>query len=369
MLAPPWIPIPAPGYGGIEAVVEVLTGELVRLGHEVKLFAAPGSRSEAAVIPLLEAPHPHEIGAAEYEADHVARAFDAIDAAGAHGWPFDVVHDHCGFTALAMANRLEVPLVHTIHGAFSPDNRSFYGAHAAKAELVTISRKQRLEGPSAVGGTWMIPNPIRIREWEFSAHKGRHLVWLGRMTDYKGPHRAIDVAAAAGRRIVLAGPVQPGQEAFFAEEVEPRLAPPAVSFVGEVKGKAKQRFLAGAAALLMPIRWSEPFGMVMIEALAAGTPVIAFPEGAAEDIVVDGVNGFLVQDEDEMAAAVQELAAIDPYRCRASVASRYDVAAIARRYLEVYRHACGRVRAGGRQAGRRVQPRDPPRMPGLTSGA
>ena len=342
MLAPPWIPVPAPGYGGIEAVVEALTAELVRRGHEVTLFAAPGSTSTAAVQTLLAGPHPDEIGAAQYEADHVARAFDAIEATGAAGRPYDVVHDHCGFTALAMANRIAVPLVHTIHGAFTPGIRAFYDEHAAKAEIVAISRSQRQEAPPGLRAIRVIPNPLALDGWTFSEAKGRHLVWLGRMTEYKGPHRAIDVAVAAGRPVVLAGPVQPGQEAFFAEHVEPRLQLPGVSYIGEVHGKAKERLLAGAAALLMPVRWSEPFGMVMIEALAAGTPVIAFAEGAAPEIVIDGVNGYLVADEREMAGAIAALPAIDPRRCRAGVASRYGVAAIADRYLEAYRHAASR---------------------------
>jgi glycosyltransferase involved in cell wall biosynthesis len=345
MLAPPWIPVPAPGYGGIEAVIDALCLELLRLGHAVTLFAAPGSESGAIVRTLLEEPHPDEIGQAAYEADHVAQAFDEIDRAADRGTPFDVVHDHCGYTALAMANRLAVPLVHTIHGAFSADNRSFYARHARKADLVAISHTQLKDAPDAVRDAQVIPNPLDVRRWPFSARKGDHLVWLGRMTDYKGPHRAIDVARAAGRRIVLAGPIQPGQENFFAAEVEPRLVSGRAHFVGEVGGVSKQRLLADAAALLMPIRWQEPFGMVMIEALATGTPVIAFAQGAASEVVIDGENGFLVDDENEMAAAVGCLGTIDPARCRASVISRYDVRAVASRYVAAYRHATRRVRS------------------------
>lgn len=339
MLAPPWIPVPADGYGGIEAVVEVLCDELVRRGHSVTLFAAPGSASDAVVRPLLRRPHPEAIGQAMFEADHVALAFDEIDRAAAAGRPFDVVHDHSGFTALAMANRVRASMVHTLHGPFTRATRAFYVRHAAKAEIVAISRTQLLEAPEFLRRARVIPNPIALDDCVFSAQKDDYLLWLGRMTEYKGAHRAIEVAKRSGRPLVIAGPVQPGQEPYFAEAIEPHVAHGNLDYVGEVSGDPKQRLLARAAALLMPIRWVEPFGMVMIEALAAGTPVIAFREGAATEIVLDGENGFLVEDEAGMAAAVEKLPRIDPARCRASVADRYDVRVVAERYAAAYRAA------------------------------
>lgn len=337
MLAPPWIPIPAPGYGGIETVVDQLTRRLVGDGHDVELFAAPGTRSTARVHALLRDAHPDDIGLAEFEADHVARAFAAIDRAGAEGRPFDVIHDHCGFTALAMADRIATPVVHTLHGAFDPDTSRFYERHGAKAALVAISRSQRACTPPGVSVAAVIPNPITIAEWPLKRAKDGPLLWLGRMHVTKGPHRAIDVALAAGRRLVLAGPVQLGQERFFAEHVEPRVDGDRIVYAGEIGGVHKQQVLADAQALLMPISWEEPFGMVMIEALACGTPVIAFPRGAATEIVVDGVNGFLVEDTAEMAAAVERLGEIDPRDCRASVAGRYDIGHVADAYARLYR--------------------------------
>lgn len=141
MLAPPWVPVPAPGYGGVESVVSSLTEALVRLGHEVTLFCAPGSVSRASVVTLLEESHPHEIERSLYEVDHVGRAFDAIDSSIGHD-RFDVVHDHCGFTGLAMANRIDTPLVHTLHGPFTPETAAFYARHGHKGTLVGISRAQ-----------------------------------------------------------------------------------------------------------------------------------------------------------------------------------------------------------------------------------
>jgi glycosyltransferase involved in cell wall biosynthesis len=338
MLAPPWIPVPSPGYGGVESVVSALTEALVRHGHDVTLFCAPGSVSAARVVTLLDQARPDEIERALYEADHVARAFAAIDRAPAHE-RFDVVHDHCGFTALAMADRLDTPVVHTLHGQFTPSTAAFYAHHGHKAGLIAISAAQLASAPAGLHAAATIPNPIDLREWPLRPDKGDHLLWIGRFTEVKGPHRAIAAARIAGVPLILAGVIQPGQEAFFDREVAPHLDGDRVRFVGEVGGSVKRALFAGARGLLMPIRWEEPFGMVMVEALACGTPVIAFPEGAARDLVVEGETGFLVDDEAAMAAAVGRLGEIAPGACRTWVAEHCDVGVIANAYERAYRAA------------------------------
>src|SRR5580693_3355778 len=303
MLAPPWIPVPAPGYGGVESVVSSLTEALVGLGHEVTLFCAPGSVSGASVVTLLEESHPHEIERSLYEVDHVGRAFDMIDSSAGRE-RFDVIHDHCGFTGLAMANRIDTPLVHTLHGPFTADTAAFYAHHGHKGTLVGISRAQLASAPSGLEPLGPIPNPIDLRAWPAQARKGDYLLWIGRMSPEKGPHRAIAAARSIDVPLVLAGVIQPGQQAFFDREVAPHIDGTNVSFIGEIGGSTKQALFARARGLLMPIRWDEPFGMVMLEALASGTPVIAFPEGAARELVVDGKTGFLVADERAMADAI-----------------------------------------------------------------
>ncbi|MGN6188996.1 MAG: glycosyltransferase family 4 protein [Conexibacter sp.] len=338
MLAPPWIPVPPPMYGGIEAVVSHLVSGLVAHGNEVTLFAAPGSEASGAdVVTLLDAPHPDAIGDAWIEVDHVARAFALIDRAAHHGCPFDIVHDHCGCAAIAMADRIETPLLHTLHGPFDAKTSPFYAAHARKAHVAAISRWQLRAAPPGIRSVGVIPNPIDVAAWPFQPDKREHLLWIGRMTEYKGAHRAIAVAKRTGRPLVLAGPVQPGQEEYFAREVEPHVDGTRIRFVGEVGGADKRRLFAEAAALLMPIRWPEPFGMVMIEAMATGTPVIAFREGAACEVIADGGCGFLVDDEDGMAAAVGRLREIDPAACRRHVAEAYDVSVVADAYEQAYR--------------------------------
>ena len=339
VLAPPWIPVPPPGYGGIEAVLDLLCDELVRRGHQVELFAAPGSHSAASVRTFAEAAHPDEMGASLYESNHVASTWEQLERAAQRGVPFDLVHDHSGFTALAIADRLPAPVVHTIHGPFTAETARFYRRHGHKATLVAISRSQADAAPPGVRIRAVVPNPIRVADWPMRIHKLEYLLWVGRMDPVKGAHRAITAARLAGERLVLAGPVQPGQERYFRTQVKPRIDGRQVRYIGEVGGKAKKRLFAHAKALLMPVRWREPFGMVMVEALACGTPVIAFPEGAAAEIVIDGENGMLVSDEAEMARAVQRLQSIDPRRCRASVNQRYDVSVVAAGYEQVYRQA------------------------------
>jgi len=345
VVAPPWIAVPPPGYGGIEAVVDLLCEALVARGHDVTLFAAPGSRSPARVQTLLDSAHPDVIGSSLHESDHIACAWEQVELAADRSLPFDVVHDHSGFTALAMADRVAAVVLHTIHGPFDRETSRFYQRHGHKALLVAISRVQARSAPAGVHVADVVPNPIAVDRWPLRAEKEDYVLWIGPMDPVKGAHRAIEAARLAGQTLVLAGPVQTGQQQYFREQIEPHIDGRRVHYIGEVTGTAKQQLYAHASALLMPVRWREPFGMVMVEALACGTPVIAFPEGAATEIVIDGQNGKLVANEAEMARAIGEVDSIDPASCRASTAERYDISIVATRYERVYRRAIAAARA------------------------
>jgi glycosyltransferase involved in cell wall biosynthesis len=341
MLAPPWITVPPSGYGGIETVIATLCDSLVRRGHDVTLFAAPGSHSAGRTCPVLDRAWPEAIGEARHEADHVATALDHIDTGS-----YDVVHDHCGYVGLAMADRAGVPVVHTAHGPFDEQNRAFYARHGHRALVVGLSRSQIAAAPAGIRLHGAIANPLDCGRWHPGEEEpGEHLVWLGRFARVKGAHRAIDVARRAGMPLVLAGVVQPGQESYFDHEIGPHVDGESVRFVGEVGGERKRRLLAGARALLMPIRWDEPFGMVMVEALACGTPTIAFPHGAAPEIIEDGRCGFLVEDERAMARAALRAGTIDRAACRARAEALCRPDRVAERYEQAYLTA---MRATGR---------------------
>jgi glycosyltransferase involved in cell wall biosynthesis len=342
VLAPPWIPVPPPGYGGIEFVVALLCDALAAHEHDVELFCAPGSSSRAKVRPLLDRPHPESIERSIFEGDHDGRAFRAIDAAAAEGHPFDVIHDNSGYVALAMADRVETPIVHTVHGPFDDGTKPYYAVNGHNGAVVCISQAQARMAPDPDIVDAVVHNPIDVDDWPVGYEKDEYLLWLGRMAPEKGAHRAIRVAKATGRPLVLAGPVQPGQERFFAAEVQPHIDGEQIRYVGEVGGARKQRLFADARAFLMPIRWPEPFGMVMVEAMAAGTPVLAFPEGAAPEIVEDGISGYLVADEDEMAARVADAERLDPLQVRRS-AERFAPDRIAVGYEQAYRAALRHV--------------------------
>ena len=243
MVAPPWISIPAPTYGGIEEVVRLLCQGLVARGNHVTLYAAPDSESDARVVEVLDESHPDQIEDSLIEAAHVGSVFGRVDRERVHAAGFDVVHDHCPAVALAMADRLREPFVHTLHGPFDDERIELYRRQGHKATLVAISESQRSQAPEGVECRHVVPNPIDLDEWPFRDEKDDGLLFLGRLDPDKGPHRAIEAAHRAGRRLALAGPVQPEGEEFFASEVEPRIDDDHVRYLGPLGPDDKREAL------------------------------------------------------------------------------------------------------------------------------
>jgi glycosyltransferase involved in cell wall biosynthesis len=329
LIAPPWVAVPPPVYGGTELVVDQLARGLVVAGCDVVLFATGDSTCPVERRWL----YAHALGTAadpNAEQAHVELAYrELVDV--------DVIHDHTltGPTWAGLA-RPPVPVVATIHGAFTPELRRRYAQAGTWVNLVTISDDQRRRAPD-VPVAAVIHHGIDVGAYPFGAGTGGYVLFLGRMHPDKGPHRAITIARAAGRRILLAAKMrEPLERRYFAECVEPLLGADA-TFLGEVGGQHKLDLLAGAEALVNPIRWPEPFGLVMIEALACGTPVLTFAHGAAPEIVDHARTGFLCRDEQDMAARLDEVAAIDRRTCRSSVESRFSTERMVADHLALYR--------------------------------
>ncbi len=331
ILAPPWIPVPPPAYGGIEAVLATLGAALVRRGHAVRMVAPEGSR--IAGVEIVETPLPTlPMGDVVGDFAHALAGLDALR-------DVDVVLDHSGVAAAALADAHPVPMLHVCHGSSVGVLGQVYVGLARRVRtlrLVAISETQRRSLPPAAT-VGVCHNGLDVDDVPFGDGGGGYLAFVGRMAPEKAPDAAIRIARAAGLPLRMAAKCRDEREqAYFDARVRPLLGPD-VEWLGEIDHAARGQLLADALALVFPITWEEPFGMVMIEAMAAGTPVLATPRGAAPEIVVDGVTGYLRHGEAELAGAAGRVGAIDRSACRAHVERHFSGTAMARAYERVIR--------------------------------
>lgn len=335
VIAPVWIPIPPDGYGGIERVLKLLVDELVIAGQEVTLFAAgPCSTLARQVIYMEEAPTAH-MGETLYDAYHVGRACRDI-AAG----DFDVVHDHSGFLGPAFASLVPRPVVHTLHGPFIPETCMFYEAFRDDCYYVAISRRQMECGPD-LNYLGVVPNAVDIEEHRYGGEKDDYLVYVSRICEAKGTEQAVHLARQTGHRILLAGKIDPGRDReYFETRIRPLLDGKRADYLGEIPQEEKVRLVSRARAFIFPIQWEEPFGLVMVEALACGTPVLATRWGAAPEVVEHGVTGFLADSLEELAPYIDRVDELRPEDCRRVAEERFSPRVMAASYLEIYERAC-----------------------------
>ena len=330
LIAPPWYPVPPTGYGGIEWVVALLADGLTDRGHDVTLFAPSGSTTRARLVsPLGESPPPESIGNPWYEASHAVSAYE-------HGDEFDLLHDHTGPVGVSIGALTECPIVHTLHGPFTPEALMLYGRIARHLWFVAISESQRSLGPPDLRWAGVVYNGIATERYPYREDKEDFLFFLGRADEEKAPDLAVEAARRAGRRLVMCATRKNERErSYWAERVEPLLGDD-VEVYGECPHEQKADLLARAAALLFPIQWPEPFGLVMTEAMACGTPVVAWHNGAVPEVIDDGVTGFVVESMDELVRAIGRVGELDPRAARARVEERFSAAAMVTGYERAY---------------------------------
>ena len=327
VIGSPWVPVPPTAYGGTEAVLDGLINGLLSAGHEVAYAGHADSRVAAQPLGSLDPDDVGPIGHTPTELAHVLAAYEQASA-----WDADVIHDHTMLGATCV--RSAIPVVVTNHGPFDSLTTPVFEHIARHAAVVAISRAQA-SSCRTVPITAIVHHGLDVSSWPMGAG-GEYLLFLGRMNPDKGPHRAIALAREAGVPLVLAAKMrEEAERQFFDAEVRPRLHPDA-HFVGEADATTKRSLLAGAKALLNPIEWPEPFGMVMIESLACGTPVICPPHGAAPEIVDHGVTGYLVDSTTAALEAIDAVETLDRAACRDAVVERFTIDAMVDRYIDVY---------------------------------
>jgi len=330
MVAPPYFSVPPDAYGGIEEVVSDLTRTLIARGHQVTLVGAGEDRTSARFLRTNEEPLSSQLGEPLPEVIHAATAARLLA-----DLEVDIVHDHTLAGPLTAAGRT-VPTVATAHGPVDGAFGDYYRQLGDAVSLVAISNAQRAMAPD-LNWAGTVYNGLDVSTFPFQEVKEDWVLFIGRFNPDKGPHLAIDAARAAGRPIVLAGKAsEPPEQEYFEQAIRPCLGPE-VTYVGEVDAAGKRELYAKASCLVFPVRWPEPFGMVMIEAMACGTPVVALNCGSVPELVVDGTTGIICDATAELPTAIERSGRLRPADCRDHVARRFDLSVVAEGYENAYR--------------------------------
>lgn len=341
LIAPPWIAVPPPAYGGTEAVLDTLARGLVAAGHEVLLATTGDSTCPVNRTWVYDQARTSDLGDIVVELRHLLHAYEAIDGA-------DIVHDHTMAGPVYASLLPRDGVLTTNHGLFSDDTRAIYRSIAHRVAIVAISHHQASMASGDVPISRVIHHGIDMSRYPVG-HGGSHLVFLGRMSPTKGVREAIGIARRAGVPLVIAAKMREAAELeYFATEIKPRLGGD-VEYVGEVGFSDKLDLLGGALALLNPLRWDEPFGLCMVEAMACGTPVIASRRGAAPEIVDHGLTGYICSSPQAMALAVGQAASLDRSACRAAVTAHFSARRMAADHIALYEDVlAGRIDGIGR---------------------
>ena len=333
VIAPPWAPVPPQLYGGIELVVDRLAQGYQAAGHEVLLYTTGDSTSKVPMAWALPQSEGNRIGNAVVELRHVMHAYDAVA-------DFDIVHDHTVMGPVYAERFKGLRVVTTIHGPFNEELADLYRRFADRVPVIAISHAQRRHVPD-IPIARVIHHGLDAADFPYGSGDGGYLLFLGRMAPEKGAHRAMEAAYKAGVPLIMAAKMrEPREFDYFETYVKPYLNAD-IQYLGEVPHEEKLQLLAGARALLNPIRWPEPFGLVMIEAMACGTPVLTFPEGAAPEIVEDGRTGYLCHDVSDMAEAIGRIGQLDRIACRQAVEGYFSTRRMVAEHLSLFEDLLG----------------------------
>jgi glycosyltransferase involved in cell wall biosynthesis len=331
-IAPLWERVPPFRYGGIELIVKLLTDELVRRGHEVTLFASGDSITKAKLCSVHDRalrldPNIKEPGI--YEQMLLAEIYE-----NAHH--FDIIHSHIGCAALPYTSFVKTPTVHTMHGIFTPDNEKIY-RRFARQPFISISEAQR-EPRLGLNYIHTVYNGIDTAVYSFHPEPAQpsYIAFVGRISPEKGPLQAIKVARAVGLPLKMAGKIDSVDREYYQQQVEPLIDGEQIQYLGEISHEDKVKLLGGATVTLFPITWREPFGLVMIESMATGTPVIGMNLGSVPEVIAHGKTGFVCNSLGEMIEVIPNALKLDRQTCREYVVSRFSVETMTDEYERVY---------------------------------
>ncbi|EKE03752.1 MAG: hypothetical protein ACD_20C00157G0029 [uncultured bacterium] len=333
-MAPLWETVPPRAYGGTELVVHILCEEFVSKGHEVSLFASGDSSTSARLVPIIEKSM-RELkikNPFNFELQSIAKLLETWQE-------FDIIHNHLGYQFLPFVNLVGIPVVTTLHGAFVFKEENECYEKFKHLSYISISDSQRLGSPG-LNYVDTVYNGIRVEKYKFEKEHlaGKpYLAFLGRMSVEKGPHLAIKLAKETGMKLIMAGKVDVHDLEYYESEVKPLIDNKQIVFIGELGHDAKVELLKGAYATVHPVTWPEPFGLVMAESMACGTPVLALNQGSIPEVIKDGVTGYVENDIDSLIMHVKDIGKIDRYACRKYVENNFSAQRMAEGYLASYR--------------------------------
>ncbi|MEI7474872.1 MAG: glycosyltransferase family 4 protein [bacterium] len=335
-LAPLWETVPPKTYGGTELVVQILCEEMVKKGHEVTLFATADSATSADLVPVIDAPM-RELNIK----NPIYHELQAIAEVMKRSKDFDIIHNHLGLLFLPFAELLDIPVVTTLHGAFLPSMKEDkdlclkYKTHP----FISISDSQRAGFPN-INYVSTVYNGIHTERFDFNDKpntENPYLCFLGRLSPEKGAHHAIRLAKETGHRLIMAGKIDGADVDYYENEIKHLIDGKQIIYIGEVAHKAKNELLREAKAVIHPVTWPEPFGLVMAESMACGTPVLALSQGSIPEVIKDGKTGFVENNIEDLIKRVKDIPTIDRRACRQHVERNFSAERMSDGYLDTYK--------------------------------